>query len=217
MLWYFLTLLVPVVMALTPVEQARNEFVNQYDLYRTVYTEFQLKNNQYKSNPTFAREEELVVAAKEMVLQRNQVWWAYFQALKVEVAENLGLKDDLKSGLQSNLQNEQNNLDQAKTTITSIENREDLMTQALNINNKAADYFGIGIYTEAYLRQAKIDYAASELTSFGKAIRQAAGSQILDPEVKSARIRGIEEGLAALDSTRQTMASESAKLNSQEK
>jgi hypothetical protein len=204
---------IPNVMAITPLEQAKNDFTFQFGNYRTTYTEYQLKKAQYQTDATFARQEELVVAVKAMLSARDLVWSTYFQALTVDLSENTGVNEETKSVLLERLTNAGVILNQHSNGLNSLANIKEMLGSAAVVNDKKSEFYSTTYSTLAKIRRGRLLMAAKDLQSFGESLKQNAVNQILDEGERGTRIRGIDEALTILATSQTQLQSNEELLN----
>lgn len=200
---WFINLLfwVPVIYAITPLEQAVNDFTYQFSNYRNSYSKFSLTKAQFATEATFARQEELTAAAKNMLLDRDEVWATYFQTLNVDLNQNSGVNEADKQHLNLGLASASGVLEIHKQKLKADSSRDEVLASAGEINNKKSEFYNLAFSALASIRKGRLVMASRDLKVFGERLRQSAETQILDETARVARIRGINEALALLSNS----------------
>ncbi len=181
------------VMATTAVDQAREQYRREFEVYRQNDASFTVKKGQYDSSPTFAHEQELIEAARTMLLARAQLWWSYWQALKVEVAEVPGLDETVRGKLISQLDESQRFLDDNKSVVAVNASRSGLLTLAQEVNRQDSKNHVLAYSTLGLIHKARLYYALAQTLEFATQLEQRVEQQIRDEALRDARVRGIAE------------------------
>lgn len=190
----FIALLIPpVVFAGTLLEEAKKDYHLQVDKYRETYEDFEVKSAQYQQLQTFAAEEALVTSAKDMLMSRIEVWWAYWQTLKVEVSETNNFTEGKKEELAVSLEKEQGFLQEHRLALQNMTTLPELRLSAPVINNKADAYSLLALQTVSQTRIARLKTAVIELQAFTLTLEEAVNIQIRQETERDFRLRGITE------------------------
>jgi len=188
----------------------RNDYLNQYQQFRSAYADYTLNKNQYTNAPTFAHEEQLVSAAKIMLTERAKLWLSYWQVLTAEVGENQGISETERTELADRLNQTQTELSAHQQAVAVATTRAELNEQAKNLNDQKYKYEGISYITLDHINQGRLRVAIRELKVFAENVKQATQNQIRETEEREARLRGIEEVIQML-STQEEQANKPIK------
>lgn len=116
----------PTVFAST--QQAYNDYLYQFDVYRQKYSDFQVAKNEYQKFKSLASQTTALAAAKTMLTQRDLLLKAYLLLLNEALNEDQGLTAVNKQLYQSLIRNEITFLDNHSQLIPSIASIEDAIT-----------------------------------------------------------------------------------------
>jgi len=187
------------VKALTQIEQLRMDYDFQHEQYRAADNQFHLSKSQYDSNPTFAHEEELVTGAKQMLAQRAKLWWVYWQTEKSLMVSNRGIDEETKSDLIQKLEEMQQFSQSHQQTLTTVENRSQLLAEAKLFEAEHRYRLGVTYYALNLWQRGKLNETEKELSGLGDRLLEAVSTQIKDENLKQVKIRGISGALSGLD------------------
>ena len=198
--WLLLLLIIPWATAYASElsEQARADYTYQYDQYRGAYSEYQIKRGQFEKVPTFANQQDLISAAKAMLIVRAKVWFVFFQALRTDLAESPGFNETDRAGLTQLIVDKQVYLANDQELLMKIASQAALIQQAAATNTKKADFESISFATLGSLRQARLHYAIQELSAYADKLQPAVEMQIRESTVRDVRLQGITEAKALL-------------------
>jgi hypothetical protein len=181
-------------------EQARADYTFQYDQYRLAYGEYQIKKGQYEKIPTFANQQDLIAAAKAMLIVRAKVWFVYFQALRTDLTESPGFNETDRANLSQLIADKQGYLANDQELLMKIASQAALIQQAGETNNKRVEFEALSFATLGALRHARLNYAIQELSAYADRLQPAVESQIRESTVRDVRLQGITEARALLTS-----------------
>ncbi len=116
----------PTVFATT--QQAYNDYLFQFDVYRQKYSDFQVAKNEYQKFKTLASQTTALAATKTMLTQRDLLLKAYLLLLNESLNEDRGLSTVNKQLYQSLIRNEITFLDGHSQLIPSIASIDDAIS-----------------------------------------------------------------------------------------
>lgn len=185
--------LVPVVLATPLLEKAKSDYQYQLDEYRQEYDDFDAKRTQYNSIHTFASQEELVLAAKIVMLRRVGVWRAYLQMLKVELIEAKGIDEVTRQRLINTFESWEIALDDHSERISNLETRDELVGESIYLNNQKNGltldtYVGL-----AHIKLAQLQHLLDGQRTLANEIVNQVQIQIKDTVTQESRLRGFEQ------------------------
>lgn len=129
-LWLFL-LILPVIFV-TQVratsQQAYQDYLYQFDLYRQKYNDFQVAKNAYDKFKTLESQTQALSATKFMLSQRDLLLHSYLVYLYERVGEQAGIDPANKQLYQSLLSNELTFLETQSNLVSSINSIDDATT-----------------------------------------------------------------------------------------
>lgn len=183
----------------TDLQNAKNDFDFQLDIYREAEKQFQIYKRDYEQNNTFANQELLVSAAREFLEQRAKTWDTYWQAVRIDILEQEDLPTDLSSSLSASIHTEQELLKKHQIDLKSISTRENLLSEALIFNDKSNIYKDLAYKSLAASQIGSIRTAEKEIKAFMNQVKKAGLVQIRDTSIRDERLRGIDETIKSLD------------------
>lgn len=181
------------------LDKARSDYDFQLEKYRDEYRAFDLKKTQYQNLETFATLEELVSTAKAMLHRRDEVWYTFLQALRIEILETDGFDNTERADIAGQIEAEQGYIKDHQKLIENATTKEDLLPLAKEFNDKRIELETLSYEGMALVTHAKIKQSINLLTSFNDKIMKAAEVQIRDSTVRTSRIRGLEEMKRIID------------------
>lgn len=121
---FLLVLLLLLVPFVHPVrassEQAYQDYLYQFDLYRQKYNDFKVAQNEYFKFATLTSQQTALVKTRDMLGQRNLLLRAYLLLLNEKLNEGSGIAETDRSYYQTLIQNEVAWLDANTKLIPSI-------------------------------------------------------------------------------------------------
>lgn len=143
-------LLTFVVLLISPVyatsQQAYQDYLYQFDLYRTTFSDFQVSKNEYEKFGSLTSETTALEKTKLMLTQRDQLLRAYLLLLNEKLSESSGLSSNERGLYQSLLINEVKFLESHSALIPSIGSLED----AVDVSKQLESHYNI---LQATMRQ----------------------------------------------------------------
>lgn len=118
-------------------QRAYQDFVFNYDLYKTAENEYELARAQYMQSKTLAAQAKAQEATYKMLQARDEVIKTYFTALRQRINEGIGISQDRKEVLYQKIDIEVEWYNQHKQSTSSAASLEDLSTDS----NKARDRY----------------------------------------------------------------------------
>lgn len=174
-------------------EKAWNDFAYQLGIYRTSYEQFLIKRETFDRAQTFKANEELVAAAREMLIGRDMVWWTYFQGLRTQLVVNSGVTPEHKQPLEDSLTREQAYLSEHKTNLIPLTTRSELLTKAEDLNKKAPAYIDITYKNLIALKIGEMRFAVTSIRNLANRVKEAVTLQERDANLREVRLRGFTE------------------------
>ena len=185
----------PKVLASQLTDKAYEDYDFQLEKYRSTYNDFLLKRTQYEKVGTFAVEEQLVISAKAMLIDRIQVWLSFWQIIRTELSESKGMANDRKGELTGIIDDLQAELNTKKDAVEQTTTRTELLAEAVEINEKN------GAYTEVYyemltsLKLSNLEWAIGQLKTYTEELKGNINIQVRDSAQKEERLRGVNEAM----------------------
>jgi hypothetical protein len=190
--------------------QARADFDYQMDAYRDTHADFVLKRAQFEAADSFANQEALVTSSKTMLLARKEVWWTYWQAVRIEMLEEDGLEAEIKTRLVGDVERVQGYLKLYGDELFQKDSREDLLSLAVELNDKDQEYSDMSYQISAELLYGRFTYAIEQLKAFSTLLRSSIEVQIRDQQVRQVKVRGLDE----VDAVLNRLSEQAEELNS---
>lgn len=107
--WIFVSLIllcVPLGVVLASSQQAYQDYLYQFDVYRQNYSTFTVAKNEYEKFKSLSAQTTALNATKTMLAQRDQLLRSYLLLLNEKLVEDQGLPPSTKQTYQTLLQNE---------------------------------------------------------------------------------------------------------------
>lgn len=198
---FFLALFcaVGVVQASQALDKAKADYQYQLDTYRSAYDEFLLKRTQFENTSSFANQEEMVKAAKDMLTRRARVWKTYWQVLRVDTWETEGLNPAMRDELIGEIDEIQVLLNEHEINIPGINNREPLLAEAIAINLEDLRFENSSYKVLFELEMARFDWAMRQLKEFHNTLDAAIEVQVRSNSEKQLKKRGLEEVISIIN------------------
>lgn len=141
--------------------QAYKDYLYQFDVYRTMYSDFKVAQNEYFKFKTLTSQTTALAKTKTMVSQRDQLLRAYLLLLNEKLYENPGVSDTERNTYLSLTHNEINFLDQHTTLVERIGSLEDAMETSRDLETHYA-------VLQASMRQTVAGLSLGELAQRAK-------------------------------------------------
>lgn len=106
-------------------EQAYQDYLYQFDVYRQKYSDFKVARNEYLKFNTLTSQNTALIKTRDMIVQRNILLRTYLLLLKEKLNESTGVSDVDKNYYTTLIQNEISWLDVNSKLIPSIGSLED--------------------------------------------------------------------------------------------
>ncbi len=135
----FLVVALPVQMVIATSQQAYQDYLYQFDLYRQKYSEFQVAKNEYQKFKSLTSQTQALETTKTMLAQRDQLLHAYLVNLGEKVNEELGLSSVNKQLYRSLIQSELTFLEGHAQLIPSINSIDD----AISISQELESHYQV--------------------------------------------------------------------------
>lgn len=124
----FLLVTIPCGVVVAASQQAYQDYLYQFDLYRQKYSDFQVAKNEYQKFKSLTSQTQALEATKTMLAQRDQLLHAYLVNLGEKVNEEQGLSAVTKGLYRSLIQSELTFLERHSQLIPSINSIDDAIT-----------------------------------------------------------------------------------------
>lgn len=145
MKWYWapLVLLVPFVLFVpspkASSQRAYQDYLYQFDLYRTKYSDFTIAKNEYEKFKSLTSQTTALEKTSGMLSQRDQLLRAYLLLLSEKLNEDSGLGDTQKLTYRTLINNEITFLDGHSSLVRSIGSLED----ASNVSRELESHYAV--------------------------------------------------------------------------
>lgn len=159
MKWFFalLVLLVPFVHRIFATsERAYQDYLYQFDLYRTKYSDFTIAKNEYEKFGSLSSQTTALEKTSVMLSQRDQLLRAYLLLLNEKLNEDRGLPDTQKLTYRTLINNEIVFLDQHSSLVQSIGSLED----ATNVSRELESHYAV---LQGSIRQTIVGVSLGQL------------------------------------------------------
>ena len=181
------------------LDRAQRDYQFQLDTYRGAYDEFVLRRTDFENNSSFANQEVMVLAAKEMLMKRAKVWQTYFQVMKVKLWEVEGMDEELKNDLIGQLDDNVVMLNENETSIETLDTRVPLLQAANVINAKEDEFNNLSYQIIMELTLARFKWAVQQLRVFNAEIDAALDVQVRNNSERQLKKRAVGEVNLILD------------------
>lgn len=151
-------LLTPI--AFASIDQARQDYLFQFDTYRQKYSEFEIAKNEYKKFGTLTAQTTALEKTKIMLSQRDQLLHSYLMLLVEKLNEDQGLGTTTKQQYLTIIQNELTFLEKHTQLIQAIASLED----AENISGELESHYKV---LQISIRQILTVLAIGQLNILG--------------------------------------------------
>jgi hypothetical protein len=175
-----------------------DDYQRSFDAYRQSYSIYEVKRSDFVSSQTFASEEALLNAARDMLLLRSDSWSDYWKATSVfyrGVSSSTQPKKDEWNGF---FETEINWLTAHKQALAGQRTRKSLSDEAtlLNVKNQAyvSKAFEITIETIA----GRMNDAIIQVRELNNTLLQKVKAQNIELIKQDLAIRGLEANLERL-------------------
>jgi hypothetical protein len=173
------------------LEQGKRDYLNQVGLYRTSYSTFAVKRDTYNRSGTFAAQEDLVTAAREMLTARAVSWWNYFEVLLIQMETHAGIDEGQKSQLISSLAEHQEWLTQHKEWLNLITTKSALLEEAQSLNSLSETFTVVSYQTLITLKVADLRAAIATLEMASNRSREAVLLQVKEVQKPGNALAGF--------------------------
>jgi hypothetical protein len=164
-------------------EQAYKDFVFTFDQYRSRNTEYALARSQYMQSKTLASQQKAQEGTYNMLFARDEAVRTYLTAIRMRVAEAIGVPDDKKLVLRTRLDTEVAWFENHKSTLSSAESLDDQTADS----NVARDHYSKTSTPLIY--ESLMEIAIGKV----KFLRDQQSAIVNDLEAKLVEIRGEGE------------------------
>jgi hypothetical protein len=137
--------------------QARQDYLFQFDTYRTKYADFQVAKNEYQKFGTLTSETTALEKTKTMLAQRDQLLRSYLFLLNEKLTEDAGLNPTTKQLYRTLIANEIKFLDTHESLIPSIGSLED----ASQVSGELESHYRV---LQVSIRQILVGLAMGQLS-----------------------------------------------------
>ena len=138
-------------------QQAHQDYLYQFDVYRQTYTDFQVAKNEYAKFNTLTSQTTALAKTKAMLSQRDQLLRAYLLLLNEKLNEDTGLNPSTKQLYRSLISNEVTFLENHAKLVPSIGSIGD----AVRIGEQLESHYGV---LQVSIRQILIGLSLGQLT-----------------------------------------------------
>lgn len=183
-------------------DQAVSDYDFQINEYRKAYADYVVKKEQFIAVDSFANQEELVVSARNMLLLRGKVYEVYWQALRTLLFEAEGIDTVIRQELETTVSNNQAQLVDHQTLLSSKTTIEELMSEATWLNNLSKSYVNTAYELILNVKVARLHRSLLELEGYVPKLEENINQQIRDPQLKESKLRGVGEVANILTSAR---------------
>jgi len=168
-----------------------NDYQRDVDLYRTAYSAYEIKKSEYIQSGTFAAEEELVEAAQEMLLTRDDTWISYWQVLLSKLNRLKALSNEVKQSRSKSLQAEIEWLNEHKKRVVVTKTRNGLLSIAQEVNQKSETYGPLSFSLNSEITISSLIQTTMTLLDLNQELTHRAQSQQLETSLKEVKLRGL--------------------------
>jgi hypothetical protein len=175
------------------VEEARRDYGQKIDLYRSHYSDFLVKRELFERAGTFAAQEDLTRAAREMLIARGQAWQTYFRLQAQTVATHPEINAEDKELTEATLNRYRIFLDEHINSLEQLATRSELLGEAEALHAFSEEYQKTAYGTLMRIRIAHLRAAIREIERLTQRLEEAARLQIKDSLQQESRLRGFDE------------------------
>ncbi len=172
-------------------EQLKQDFTYQYDQYRLAYDEFLLKKNQYLESETIAAQEELTVAAKNMVLTRAATYIVHWQMLEHNLFEVLAFQPETIQPLLDEAKTKQIEVANHKQIVESLIAYQEMGHVASAFNEQSKLYDSLTYKSSAAVLAGRFKRSLDAENKLLHTLEREIPVQIRDTSKAQARLRGL--------------------------
>jgi hypothetical protein len=180
-----------VVRAQTTREQLQNDFTYQYDLYRGAYDEFLLKKNQYEESETIAAQEELTVAAKEMLLARALTYGVHWQIIETNLFEVMPFEPVSIEPLLQSAKTMQEEVANHQRIVAQLNSYQEMGYTATAFNGQSKLYDSLTYKSSAAILAGRFKRSLDAESKLVARLEAEIPLQIRDTTKSQARLRGL--------------------------
>jgi hypothetical protein len=179
------------VQAQTTSEQLKNDFTFQYDQYRVAYDEFLLKKNQYQESETIAAQEELTVAAKQMLLTRASTYIVHWQILENNLFEVMSFQPEAVAPLLQEVKTKQVEVANHKQIVSDLLSYQEMGYTATAFNGQSKPYDSLTYKSSAAVLAGRFRRSLDAETNLLSKLEAEIPLQIRDTTKAQSRLRGL--------------------------
>ena len=175
------------------VERAESDYRFQLNEYQLTDNDYRLRLTQYSNLQTFATQEQLVTAAKSMLIARAMTWQTYLAVLELMLADRTdALGTDKQNALES-LRTWQALVSNHNKLIEPIIDKTLLLYEAQTLNEKSSELIGLSYQSLALVRVGQLIEVVEAQEKLLTEIEEVLPSQIIDEIIASTRQRGLSQ------------------------
>lgn len=179
------------VRAQTTREQLHNDFTYQYDLYRAAYDEFLLKKNQYEESETIAAQEELTVAAKQMLLARAVTYGVHWQLIEANLFEVMPFEPESIEPLLQSAKAMQEEVANHQLIVSELNSYQEMSFTATAFNEQSKLYDSLTYKSSAAILAGRFKRSLDAESKLVSRLESEIPLQIRDTTKAQARLRGL--------------------------
>lgn len=161
-------------------------------VYRDAYTEYSVKKGAYIQLNTFATEEELIQAARKMLLARADVWSSYWQLLWMKMSGLQEFPVEDKKIWRQKFITEVDWLKSHKEAVSKAKTRADLNKEGALLNDKSNDLGVLAFAANADITIGSLIQSTQKLLNFNQELLGRVTAQQFTAEEKETKTRGLE-------------------------
>lgn len=166
---FLFVLLVPLVLLVPQTrassERAYRDYLYQFDLYRTKYSDFTIAKNEYEKFGSLTSQTTALTKTSDMLSQRDQLLRAYLLLLNEKLNEDKGLGDTQKLTYRTLINNEITFLDTHSSLVRSIGSLED----TTNVSRELESHYAL---LQGSIRQTIVGVSLGQLSVLARQFDQ---------------------------------------------
>lgn len=186
-------------------DEALTTYDSSLNIYRNDYEDYLLKREQFEKIDSFANQEDLVLAARNMLLSRSQVWLAYWRALRILLIETPGVEKEYTQELVTMMDRHEDELKDHTERLETLKTKEELNGEAIWLNDLKDDYESDAYKVLLHIRMARYHWALTQMEAFVPILEENIEIQIRNESTKKAKLRGLDEVSSIIETSRTEM------------
>ena len=175
------------------VKLAKEEYLQSDSDYQTALAAFNVDKQQYDKIPTNANFEVVLKSFRALIAARTRVWWAFFQAMKIDLAQLPTLTPDKAASMAAVLNQSQEKLQAENNALEALDSREELAAATAELKELSLTYPNLYYPILVQVKIAKMKLAHQKLTEFMETLAELIPQQILLTQDKEQRLRGLSD------------------------